>query len=92
MAKEGWAVPFVVAKGVPRTSAHYALKRDRGPNEFVEECARHEVAMSLPRTGLISVGDFVYFDSSFEPDSDGWHRLDQLVVDLLGDAGGAWQI
>ena len=45
MAKEGWAVPFVVAKGVPLTFAYYALERDREPNEFMEECARHAVAM-----------------------------------------------
>ena len=56
MAKEGWAVPFVVAKGVPLTFAYYALERDREPNEFMEECARHAVAIlgrqaAVTRTG-----------------------------------------
>ena len=35
---------------------------------------------------------FCAFDSSFGLNNYGRHRLGQLVVDLLGDAGGAWQI
>ena len=44
MALKGWAVPFVVAKGTPRTFTYYVLKRNRKPDEFMEECARHAVA------------------------------------------------
>ena len=45
MAMKG--CPFVVAKGAPRTFTYYALKRNREPDEFMEECARHAVAMRL---------------------------------------------
>ena len=37
--------PFVVAKGAPWAFTYYALKRNREPDEFMEECARHAVAM-----------------------------------------------
>ena len=47
MALKGWAVPFVVAKGTPRTFTYYVLKRNRKPDDFMEECARHAVAMRL---------------------------------------------
>ena len=47
MAMKGWAVPFVVAKGTPRTFTYYVLKRNRKPDEFMEECVRHAVAMRL---------------------------------------------
>ena len=45
MALKGWAVPFVVAKGTPRTFTYYVLKRNRKPDEFMEECVRHAVAV-----------------------------------------------
>ena len=47
MALKGWAVPFVVAKGPARTFTYYVLKRNRKPDEFMEECVRHAVAMRL---------------------------------------------
>ena len=47
MALKGWAVPFVVAKGTPRTFTYFVLKRNRKPDDFMEECARHAVAMRL---------------------------------------------
>jgi hypothetical protein len=59
MAKEGWAVPFVVAKGVPLTFAYYALERDREPNEFMEECARHAVAILGRQAAVTSTGTAV---------------------------------
>ena len=69
--KSGMAMkgcPFVVAKGAPRTFTYYALKRNREPDEFMEECARHAVAMktleripagSSPNTSAASIRTWV---------------------------------
>jgi hypothetical protein len=66
MAMKG--CPFVVAKGAPRTFTYYALKRNREPDEFMEECARQAVAMktleripagSSPNTSAASIRTWV---------------------------------